>query len=137
MAEVTSRQRRRLSDDQIDEMARLRERGWSSERIAAHFGEQGVSISANAINWQCLRVGADAPLKFQGRCTQPTEPYNRGGHIVRPFSAADDALLLTLEAQGINIAEIARRISRKPNSVKGRLMTLARRDARAELREAA
>ncbi|WP_339543485.1 hypothetical protein, partial [Pseudomonas sp. JAI120] len=65
------------------------------------------------------------------------EPYNRGGHIVRPFSAADDALLLTLEAQGINIAEIARRISRKPNSVKGRLMTLARRDARAELREAA
>ena len=51
--------------------------------------------------------------------------------------SADAAELLTLEAQGINIAEIARRISRKPNSVKGRLMTLARRDARAELREAA
>ena len=129
--------KRRLSDEQIDVMAGLRERGWSLARISEYFAERGTVVSAGSIAWQCLRVGADVPLRLQGSTFQPTEDYVRNGHTVRPYSAADDALLLALDCQNFPIAVIARRMDRKANSIRGRLMTLARREARAEQREAA
>ena len=122
---------RRLSDAQIDEMATLRERGWGLKRIAEHFGEQGVTISAGAISWQCLRVGADAPPRLQTPSYQRSDAYVRGDQIVRPYSTDEDAQIKALEADH-NMAQIARKLGRKANSVQARLMTLARRDARAE-----
>lgn len=124
--------KRILSDAQIDEMIELRERGWSATRIAAHFTEQGTPISAGSIGWQCLRVGADAPPRLQGANTQATKPYLRNGRVVKPFSPEDDTLLKVLDMQGFNISVIARRMNRGANSIRGRLYTLARRDARAE-----
>jgi len=124
--------RRILSDAQLEEMCSLRERGWGVDRIAAYFTERGTSISGNAINWQCMRLGADTLPKFRGKHSQPEEPYRRGGHIVRPYTPEDDALLTALDIQGTRICVIARRMGRAPNSIRGRLLTLARREARRE-----
>ncbi|HEY0149878.1 MAG TPA: hypothetical protein VGB70_12855 [Allosphingosinicella sp.] len=121
-----------LSDTQIEEMCRLRERGWSPKRIAEHFTAAGTKISGSAINWQCMKNGADAPPRLRGRPHQKSAAYQRNGHVVRPYSEADDALLRVLDMRGVKIGEIARRLDRKSNSVRGRLLTLARRDARAE-----
>lgn len=124
--------KRILSDAQIDEMCDLREKGWGIGRIAEYFSEQGTPISPNAINWQCMKAGADAPPKLRGKHTQPSGPYLRGRHIVRPYTPEDDTLLRVLEMQGFKIAVISRRMHRAPNSIRGRLLTLARMDARAE-----
>lgn len=124
--------KRILSDDQIEKMADLRERGWSCRRIADHFTANGTPISVGSVSWQCLRVGADAPPQRRGKLTQPTETYERNGRIVRPFTEDDDALLRVLDMQGFKISVIARRMRRGSNSIRGRLYTLARRDARAE-----
>ncbi len=124
--------RRRLTDEQLDEMALLRERGWSFGRISEHFADKGLKLSPGAISWQCLRLGADAPPKFRGTCFQHDKPYQRGKHIVRPYTPEDDRILLALEGEGLGDSEIGRRLGRKPNSVRGRLMVLARREARAE-----
>lgn len=124
--------RRILTDAQIDEMARLRERGWGVQRIADHFMAAGTPISAGSINWQCLMAGADRPAKFWPKPTKVRAIVQRNGHVVRAFTAEDDAKLFDFEAQGLGISEIARRLGRKPNSIRGRLLTLARRDARRE-----
>lgn len=124
--------KRILSDAQIEEMAELRERGWSCQRIADYFTANGTPISVGSVNWQCLRVGADAPPPLRGTLTQPTVTYQRNGRVVRPFTAQDDALLRVLDMQGIKISVIARRMRRGANSIRGRLYTIARRDARAE-----
>lgn len=113
----------------------LREKGWGIVRIAEHFAQCGSPISANAINWQCMKVGADPPLRHWGKHTQAAEPYSRNGNVVKPYSAAEDALLVELDIQGFKLSVIARRMGRRTNSVKGRMMTLARREQRAEQRE--
>lgn len=124
--------KRILSDAQLVEMAELREQGWKYHRISRHFAKAGTAISVNALHWQCLRMGADVPPEQRRSGQQRDLPYRRGGHIVRPFLPDDDALLRQLDMEGVNACEIGRRLGRKQNSIRGRLMTLARRDARAE-----
>lgn len=124
--------KRILSDAQIEEMCALRERGWGIDRIAQHFTEQGTKVSASSINWQCLKHGADTLIKFRGKHRQAPANYRRGDHIVRPFTKDEDALLRELELKGFRIYVIAERLGRKPNSIRGRLLTLARIEARAE-----
>ncbi|MBL4641576.1 MAG: hypothetical protein JKX86_07115 [Verrucomicrobiales bacterium] len=124
--------KRILSDAQIDEMCALREKGWGTRRIAEHFTNAGTPISEGSVSWQCLVNGADAPPRLRGKSAQASAPYRRNGHLVRPYSADDDALLRILDMQGCPVAVIARRLARKPNSIRGRLATLARQDARAE-----
>lgn len=129
---------RLLTDAQIDEMARLRERGWGCKRIAEHFlARDGVRVSAGAINWQCMKAGADVPVRLRGTFHTNLQAYRRGSHMVRPYSAEEDALLLQLDNQALPLSQIARRLGRKTNSVKGRMLTLARHAARAEERESA
>ena len=108
------------------------QRGWGVNRISKHFGASGTKISAGAINWQCLVHGADTTRRLRGKHTQASSTFQRGNHVVRPYSREDDALLLALEKQGLTYCAIARRMGRKPNSIRGRLLTLARRDARTE-----
>lgn len=125
----TTKTRRRLSQLEIAEIARLRELGHSYEWIAAQFG-----CSANAVSWQCCRLGADAP-RSTGKSwekVQGPQVMKRGDYTVRRFTAEEDARLLELSQAGIGNSEIARRLGRRPNSITGRLMALARRDARKE-----
>ena len=124
--------RRILSDEQLTEMAELRERGWGLSRIAEHFTVAGTPVSRSTVNWQCLRLGADAPARLRGKQAAPRRPYWRDGRSCRPWTEAEDRQLLQLEGSGESITEIARRLGRANSSVRGRLLTLARRDARRE-----
>jgi DNA-binding CsgD family transcriptional regulator len=120
--------RRKITDEQIDRLIEMREHGASNERIAAEF-----NVSVSAVRWQCLKHAAEAP----GRKQRPIVPkrvvvIQRGSHQVRRFTVDEDAKLRELEALGLSNAEIGRRLRRKPHSILGRLMTLARHEARAE-----
>jgi DNA-directed RNA polymerase specialized sigma24 family protein len=50
---------------------------------------------------------------------------------VRRFTTEEDDWIVEYELRGYSHAEIGRRLGRKPNSIKGRLATLARREERA------
>ncbi|MFD1034123.1 hypothetical protein ACFQ15_05610 [Sphingomonas hankookensis] len=113
-------------------MATLRERGRSLQAIANHFTAKGTPISASAVGWQCLRVGADAPIAKRNPLSTRSDVYRRGGHVIRPFTPDEDARLRDLEAQGLKTRQMADQLGRRENSIRGRLMTLARHDARAE-----
>ncbi len=52
--------------------------------------------------------------------------------MVRRFTVEEDAQLLGLEKAQLKVSEMARLLGRPANSIRGRLMTLARRDAREE-----
>lgn len=120
--------RRRLSEAEIARIVELREAGWGYARIAAEMG-----CSANTITWHCLRHAADPPRP--GRCwagVKGPAVMRRGNHVVRRYTPEEDERLLAMEQEGLGVCEIARRLGRKPNSVIGRLMTLARRAERAE-----
>jgi len=113
----------------INRLAELREeRGWSVARIAAELG-----ISPGAVSWQCLRHGIEPRVgSSASRSYAPGRTYVRGGHQIRAFSAEEDALLQQMALDGASNSEIGRRLGRNPNSIMGRLMTLARREARSE-----
>lgn len=126
--------RRILSDPQLEEMAALREKGWGIDRIAAHFTAAGTPITGSAICWQCLRLGADAPSRLRRNCpsAMSLRPYRRNGRLVRPYSSEEDEVLRMLDRQGARYSEMAQRLGRRENSIRGRLLTLARHEARAE-----
>jgi hypothetical protein len=120
--------RKRFSENEYSEMAELRERGWSYDRIASKF-----NCSRGVVSWTCLRLGAapphPPPLKPNYHLEHPT--IKRNGYIVRPFTPDEDRVLLEMEANGRGPAAIGRKLGRKTNSVIGRLLTLARREGRS------
>lgn len=118
--------RRILSDEQLDEMAELREAGRSYDWIAAHFTRAGTTIASGTIAWQCLRLGIIAPQYTQASVGR-TNP-GRG----KPFTPAEDEQLIALSSQGMSRRQIARTLDRRTNSVVARLYTLARRETIAE-----
>ena len=124
--------KRILNAAQIHEMCALRESGWTAQRIADHFTAQGTPLSIGSINWQCLAQGADTPPKFRRGSGQAVTAYSRNGRLVRPFSAEEDEKICALDMEGVALHLIAQRLDRPHNSVRARLMTLARRDARME-----
>jgi hypothetical protein len=58
--------------------------------------------------------------------------HERSGHLVRRFTEAEDEQILVLKERGLTNAAIGRRLKRAPHSILGRLMTLARQDARRD-----
>ena len=119
---------RKLTEAQIALACEMRERGRSCASIAIRLG-----VSEGAISWRMLERGAEPPKP--GRLDPvPTEETSvrRGAHVVRRFTRDEDARLLALNAQGLSPQAIGHRLGRRHNSIKGRLMTLARREARAE-----
>jgi len=113
----------------IGRLAELREeRGWSVKRIAAELG-----ISPGAVSWQCLRHGIEHPgTRLRASTLKAGTVYQRCGYQVRPYTPEEDAVLSEMALARASNSEIARRLGRKPNSIAGRLMTLARREAIAE-----
>jgi hypothetical protein len=123
-----------LTRDQVDAICEMRERGYSTARIRRVLAREGVEISKGAVDWRCLRAGADLPPERRPRThsLRPGETYWRGDRPFRTFSPEEDARLLALEREGLRKAEIGRRLGRRPHSVTARLATLARREARRE-----
>jgi IS30 family transposase len=119
-----------LTREQVELIVELRERGWGEGRIATKLG-----VSEGSVGWALLREGAEAPhTRAKALPPVPLLPivYKRGAYEVRRFSVLDDKELLALEATGLNACAIAKRIGRQPNTVTGRLRTLARHQARFE-----
>ncbi len=118
----------KYTQDQFDEMAALRKQGLSHRAIGVRLG-----MSASAVSWHCLRLGADSPN------TKTNLPANggpmsctRNGVFVRRFTKEEDRKLLGMEATGASVAQMAKQLGRRWNSTRGRLMTLARHQERAE-----
>jgi hypothetical protein len=118
-----------LTDAQIDEIAGLREQGWATRALALRFG-----VKVSLIEWHCLRLGADAPKRAYAPRPIPESPraYLRGGRLVRLYTQAEDARLLAMAREGRPERQIAQALQRSATLVAGRLMVLARREARAE-----
>ena len=121
-----------LTPEQVEKIVDLRvNKRRGVEQIAREIG-----CSKGSVDWALLREGADIPgAKHQIRDI-PDEPviHVRNGREVRRYTKTDDRLLLQLEAEGLNPVQIGRRFTpvRQPNSVTGRLRTLARREDRIE-----
>lgn len=119
---------KRYDQDTLERAAEMREGGATFKEIGA-----ALNMSPSAASWHCLRLGADSPHCIQNVSeTKGPAIMKRGNHIVRRFTAEDDATLLKMEADGASIAEMSRALNRRHNSIMGRLMTLARRDDRLE-----
>lgn len=119
---------RKYPDEVLDQAAELRERGLSSGEIA-----RKLDMTVGSVNWHCLRLGADAPDGHRGRIgAYGPQVMRRGNHQVRRFTPEEDRKIIEMELSGATIAEICRALGRKHNSIIGRLMTLARHEARAE-----
>jgi hypothetical protein len=109
----------KLTAAQVDEMAELREAGWSYQRLADRYG-----VSAGAMHYRCLVAGALSP-----RSRRPTRGERRThghgfGGTVRHFSEAEDSRLLQLARQGMKIDAIAAELGRARTSTRIRLLTL-------------
>jgi len=117
-----------LTTEQIDEIVDLREKGHSYKWIADKLG-----VSPGCVSWHCLEKAAEPPNPVTPRPV-PTEAKieYRFGHTIRRFTVEEDEELLRLEATGMNLSKIAKALGRKRNSITGRLMSLARREARLE-----
>ncbi len=122
---------RRVTPQLIETIIVLRERGRSFGQISARLG-----LSRGTISWHCLKHGAEPPRPGRSWDVPKVMEMRRGNHVVRRYSPEEDARLLALEARGLRIAEIARALGRASNSIRGRLMTLARRDERREAERA-
>ncbi len=119
----------RPSQIDITKLAHLREEKWLSYGQISRM--MGVSIGA--ISWQCLMHGIEHPSKVT-RLRKPSGGLeHRNGYVIRRFTAEEDAELLRLAMAGVRTSEIARKLGRKGNSVRGRLATLARHDARNDV----
>ena len=119
---------RKYSDETLNEAAELRESGMSEAAIAKRLG-----MSKGAVYWHCLKLGADSPNAAPTKRTSsgPVE-VERSGHKVRRFTEDEDAKLLEMSLAGARVADMCRALGRKHNSIIGRLMTLARHEARLE-----
>ncbi|MBB4859662.1 transcriptional regulator [Novosphingobium chloroacetimidivorans] len=126
--------KRILTDEQVATACEMREAGKTLQQIANHFATRGVKVTVGSIEWVCLTHGADLPedRRRPHYALRPGMVISRGGHVMRTFTADEDQQLLTMEQRGDGIADIARSLGRKSNSVRGRLATLARKQSRIE-----
>lgn len=122
---------------QVKHAVELRERGHGYDYIGKEIG-----FSGSAVRWQCMKHGAEpknnpwkpwAPGEVKGPAIgKRFHPETGTYHEVRRFTPAEDAQLLELAEAGVTEAEIGRRLKRRTNSIRGRLMALARRQAMME-----
>ncbi|QEH36585.1 Sigma-70, region 4 [Aquisphaera giovannonii] len=121
--------RRRLTEDEIEEIVRLRELGHSYEWIGKKLG-----CSRETVSWHCCRLGVEPPKSAWRSWDGIKGPAvtKRGNHLVRRFTPEEDQIALEMRSSGATISEIARKLNRRVNSVIGRLNALARREARRE-----
>lgn len=111
----------------LDRAIEMRERGRSIPTIA-----RITQTSPHALAWQFLKLAIDPPrpkkLRPHQHMTGPV--IRRSTGLVRAYTPEEDARLLDMAAAGTTRNGIARELGRSNSSVRGRLMTLARREER-------
>ncbi len=111
-----------LTNEQKERIAEFREQKGLSCAAIARLGD----CSGGSVSWYCLTAGIMKPGAKLPPQRKPIVAM-RGGKPVRMFTAEEDARIESLDQQGVAHAAIARELQRKPNSIRGRLATLARR----------
>lgn len=117
----------------LDQAIAMRERGKSPAQIRDRLG---LDLSVGAIEWQLMRAGVYHPKTRPPGLYQRTSAVRRGTQLVRPYRLEEDIRLLSMEAAGVPIVQIARVLGRGNSSVRGRLLTLARYEAEGMLPKA-
>ena len=117
-----TKRRAKLTTEEKDQIATLREKGWGLERLAEQF-----NCTVGSISWCCLMAGVSPPGAEKRKRVQHTHPYRRGKSLVRPFTPEEDQLIEQMRAAGETLTAISRATGRRHNSIVGRLCTLARR----------
>jgi len=118
----------KMTEQQLERAISLRHRSWSLADIADDIG-----LSVGCVAYQLLKAAVEAPKHRQSLPSPKIATgYSRCGFAVRRFTVAEDQLLLELEARCATVKEISTALARRHNSIRGRLMTLARREARIE-----
>jgi len=107
------------ADTRPAEMAALREAGWSVARLMARYG---LSKSAVAHHLRRLLAVPPKPAPLGGR--RHGVHTTRDGRTIRPFSAAEDRLVLALRSEGMSLARVGAALGRSAGSVRSRLATL-------------
>lgn len=133
------RPKTKIPEDLMPELEQRRSQGQSLGQLVRFLGRHGVTISESALSWQLLRNGIDLPKRrHQAARFQPGVTYTRpDGTICRTYTPEEDKIIRHFGAKGWRQSRITRALKRcgyerKPHSVLGRLMTLARHDARTQ-----
>ncbi|MGC3938292.1 hypothetical protein ACOTTU_10860 [Roseobacter sp. EG26] len=117
---------RKYTEAERNTVAELREQGLALSAISARTG-----MTLSSVAYTCLLKAVDSP-----QTAGKLPVYNgamvmkRGKHTVRRFTPKEDRKIIEMELSGHRVSEIAAALGRKSNSVKGRMMTLARRQER-------
>ena len=112
--------RKNLTRPEIERIAELREAGETYAAIGA-----AVGASESAVAYHCRVLGAESPNVPVRRMTN-LKTYIRNGRPVRRFTPDEDWRLTRLACAGTPYREIAQRLGRPVNSVRLRLVSLAR-----------
>jgi transcriptional regulator len=128
----------KLTDEQITQALDWREAGRSVQWIASR-----LKVSRSTVAWHLLKTATDAPQTAGGRTNAKGPPpgsvtLRRDGIEVRRFTAEEDAAILAMRQQGLGARRIGNALTppRPQGSITYRLLTLARREARAEAHDA-
>lgn len=113
-----------LTEAEKAAIAELAESGVDYDEIARRH-----HCTRGSVSWCALRAGVIRP---GFRPLERRGTYARGGHQVRPYTAAEDRQIVAWDLERLSHSEIGRRLDRAPNSITGRLATLARREAAQE-----
>lgn len=121
--------KKRVTADVKEAIVDLRLQGLSYGMIATK-----LDLTPKLVSWHCLALAVEGPQPGKSwDAIRGPAVVQRGSHLVRRFTPGEDRRLLEMEGAGETLAQIARALNRKSNSIRGRLMTLARRDERREL----
>lgn len=120
---------RKYPEELTERAAEMRESGATLAQIALR-----LDMSIGAVEYHCLRLGADSPKPMPPMPVGPMKVM-RGGHVLRRFTPEEDRVLIQMDTAGALQCEMAAALGRPHNSVKARLMALARAEARAERAE--
>jgi len=113
----------KLSAEQKSEIATLRERGWSYERIANKF-----KVTPTTAHYHCLMLGAVSPRTRAVTDRGPMVMVRKDGKVQRRFTDEEDAELQRRRAANETIASISKAMKRAPTSVRMRIAHLELRE---------
>ncbi len=112
---------RKLDQEKLERLIRLRERGWGYRSIASDLG-----VSAGCVHYHCLKRGVTSPHQTGRRDDTKARTFRgKDGRTFRPFTRDEDLRMTEMSVAGRKMDAIARDLGRARTSVRIRLMTLA------------
>jgi len=115
-----------IGTETLDTITTMRESGKSFHAIA-----EATGVHRKTCEYHAVKLGAASPFTILQ--THRRSKYFRHGQAVRGFTELEDQQITAWALEGVSLSEMGRRLGRRHNSIMGRLRTLARREALAEV----